>query len=259
MQIAFVVEGRAGHLHRAGPDPISHVGRRPGAQQPGEIWCCWGRCGVSAATTGAWSPRPGSSSTRPRPMCQAAVETIGLRASPGQALFTGASVVAAINSILGGAGLALLAGRLGHLGDGAALTVGAPPPCWCLDCISGTSSSGSRTSDAGPRRARRRAQGSPIVSRTGPAPSRRPGGVGPLLAQAAAGRTGRTPHSPTRPDIRSGASDLDETHGSLRRPRRARATSPSNGGGLTSRDRQHRAVQVGQHRRAPWSPPQIPA
>lgn len=55
---------------------------------------------------------------------QAAVETIGLRASPGQALFTGASVVAAINSILGGAGLALLAGRLGHLGDGAALTVG---------------------------------------------------------------------------------------------------------------------------------------
>jgi hypothetical protein len=55
---------------------------------------------------------------------QAAVETIGLRASPGQALFTGASVVAAINSILGGAGLALLAGRLGYLGDGAALTVG---------------------------------------------------------------------------------------------------------------------------------------
>jgi hypothetical protein len=55
---------------------------------------------------------------------QAAVATIGLRASPGQALFTGASVVAAINSILGGAGLALLAGRLGHLGDGAALTVG---------------------------------------------------------------------------------------------------------------------------------------
>jgi len=31
---------------------------------------------------------------------QAAVETIGLRASPGQALFTGASVVAAINSVL---------------------------------------------------------------------------------------------------------------------------------------------------------------
>jgi hypothetical protein len=46
------------------------------------------------------------------------VATIGLRASPAQALFTGASIVAAINSILGGAGLALLVGRLGHLGDG---------------------------------------------------------------------------------------------------------------------------------------------
>jgi hypothetical protein len=52
------------------------------------------------------------------------VATIGLRASPAQALFTGASTVAAINSILGGAGLALLVGQLGHLGDGAALTVG---------------------------------------------------------------------------------------------------------------------------------------
>ena len=55
---------------------------------------------------------------------QAAVATIGLRASPAQALFTGASMVAAINSILGGAGLALLVGQLGHLGDGAGLTVG---------------------------------------------------------------------------------------------------------------------------------------
>jgi hypothetical protein len=55
---------------------------------------------------------------------QAAVATIGLRAAPAQALFTGASMVAAINSILGGVGLALLVGRLGHLGDGAALTVG---------------------------------------------------------------------------------------------------------------------------------------
>jgi hypothetical protein len=55
---------------------------------------------------------------------QAAVATIGLRASPAQVLFTGASMVAAINSILGGVGLALLVGRLGHLGDGAALTVG---------------------------------------------------------------------------------------------------------------------------------------
>ena len=35
---------------------------------------------------------------------QAAMATVGLRASPAQALFTGASVVAAVNSILGGAG-----------------------------------------------------------------------------------------------------------------------------------------------------------
>jgi hypothetical protein len=55
---------------------------------------------------------------------QAAVATIGLRKSPAQALFTGASTVAAINSILGGAGLALLVGQLAKIGDGAALTVG---------------------------------------------------------------------------------------------------------------------------------------
>jgi hypothetical protein len=55
---------------------------------------------------------------------QAEVATNGQRASPAQSLITGASVVAAVNSILGGAGLALLAERLGHLGDGAALTVG---------------------------------------------------------------------------------------------------------------------------------------
>ena len=54
----------------------------------------------------------------------AAMATVGLRASPLQLLFTGASVVAAINSMLGGAGLALLAGRLGRLGDGPALLVG---------------------------------------------------------------------------------------------------------------------------------------
>jgi hypothetical protein len=55
---------------------------------------------------------------------QAAVATIGLRKSPAQALFTGARTVAAINSILGGAGLALLVGQLAKIGDGAALTVG---------------------------------------------------------------------------------------------------------------------------------------
>jgi hypothetical protein len=39
-------------------------------------------------------------------------------------LFTGASVVAAINSIVGGVGVALLAARIGHLAAGAALAVG---------------------------------------------------------------------------------------------------------------------------------------
>jgi hypothetical protein len=39
-------------------------------------------------------------------------------------LFTGASLVAAINSILGEAGLAVLAARVTTLEDGAALTVG---------------------------------------------------------------------------------------------------------------------------------------
>jgi hypothetical protein len=55
---------------------------------------------------------------------QAALSTVGLRAAPLQMLFTGASVVAAINSILGGTGLALLAARLGQLGDTGALVVG---------------------------------------------------------------------------------------------------------------------------------------
>jgi hypothetical protein len=50
---------------------------------------------------------------------------MGLQSSPGQRLFTGASLVAAINSILGGAGLAVLAARVADLGDGAALAVGA--------------------------------------------------------------------------------------------------------------------------------------
>jgi hypothetical protein len=56
---------------------------------------------------------------------QAALGTVGLQSSPGQRLFTGASLVAAINSILGGAGLAVLVARVADLGDGAALAVGA--------------------------------------------------------------------------------------------------------------------------------------
>jgi hypothetical protein len=56
---------------------------------------------------------------------QAALGTVGLQSSPGQRLFAGASLVAAIYSILGGAGLAVLAARVADLGDGAALAVGA--------------------------------------------------------------------------------------------------------------------------------------
>jgi hypothetical protein len=47
-----------------------------------------------------------------------------LRVAPLRMLFTGASVVAAINSILGGAGLGLLAARLGQLSDSVAVVVG---------------------------------------------------------------------------------------------------------------------------------------
>jgi hypothetical protein len=56
----------------------------------------------------------------------AAMATVGLRLPPLQLLFTGASVVAAINSMLGGVGLALLVARLGHLGETAALLIGVP-------------------------------------------------------------------------------------------------------------------------------------
>ena len=125
MQIAFFVEGLAGHLHQAGPDPISHVGRRL-VRNSLENLVLLGQMRSIRGYYRGLVPEAGEFFDPPEAnvLYQAAVETIGLRASPGQALFTGASVVAAINSILGGAGLALLAGRLGHLGDGAALTVG---------------------------------------------------------------------------------------------------------------------------------------
>jgi hypothetical protein len=50
--------------------------------------------------------------------------TSGNRASPVEMLFTAASMIAAVNSILGGAGLALLAGKLAPLGSATALTIG---------------------------------------------------------------------------------------------------------------------------------------
>jgi hypothetical protein len=54
----------------------------------------------------------------------AAMATVGLRARPAGTLFTGASVIAAINSVVGGVGLALLAAKVGHLAASAALPVG---------------------------------------------------------------------------------------------------------------------------------------
>ena len=55
----------------------------------------------------------------------AALAMVGLRARPAGMLFTGASVVAAINSVVGGVGLALLAAKVASLATGAALAVGS--------------------------------------------------------------------------------------------------------------------------------------
>lgn len=54
-----------------------------------------------------------------------AMATSGNRASPVEMLFTAASMIAAVNSILGGAGLALLAGTLTPLGSAGVLAIGA--------------------------------------------------------------------------------------------------------------------------------------
>jgi hypothetical protein len=54
----------------------------------------------------------------------AAIGTVGLRTWPAGLLFTGASVIAAINSIVGGVAMALLAIEVGHLVATAAVPVG---------------------------------------------------------------------------------------------------------------------------------------
>jgi hypothetical protein len=54
----------------------------------------------------------------------AAVESTGVRRTPLGLPYTAASMIAAVNSILGGVGLALLGGRLGGLGTGPAVIVG---------------------------------------------------------------------------------------------------------------------------------------
>ena len=55
----------------------------------------------------------------------AAMATVGLRARSAGMLFTGASVVAAINSVVGGVGLALMAAKVTSLATSAALAVGS--------------------------------------------------------------------------------------------------------------------------------------
>ena len=54
----------------------------------------------------------------------AAVESTGVRRTPLGLLYTAASMIAAVNSVLGGAGLALLGGWPGGLGTGPAVVVG---------------------------------------------------------------------------------------------------------------------------------------
>ena len=54
----------------------------------------------------------------------AEMATVGLQAGPAAMLFTGASTIAVVNSILGGAGLALLLTRWIRLGDTAATVIG---------------------------------------------------------------------------------------------------------------------------------------
>jgi hypothetical protein len=49
----------------------------------------------------------------------AELATVGMRRGPGSMLFTGASTIAAVNSVLGGVGLALLAARVVHAPGGA--------------------------------------------------------------------------------------------------------------------------------------------
>lgn len=55
---------------------------------------------------------------------EAALGTIGMRITPLQLLFSGASMVAAINGVVGGAGVALVSARWARLGDPAAITIG---------------------------------------------------------------------------------------------------------------------------------------
>jgi hypothetical protein len=59
------------------------------------------------------------------PAFVAAVGTIGLRHAPAQALFTGASTIAAVNAMMGGVGAALILWEIGAT-VAAAIAVGVP-------------------------------------------------------------------------------------------------------------------------------------
>jgi hypothetical protein len=55
---------------------------------------------------------------------QAELTTFGTRRGPGSMLFTGASAIAAVNSMLGGVGLALLVGRVDRVPGVVVVSVG---------------------------------------------------------------------------------------------------------------------------------------
>jgi hypothetical protein len=216
---------------------------------------------------------------------QAAVATVGLRSSPGQALFTGASVVAAINSILGGAGLGAAGwaagsprGRGGVDGRGrrhrAAVCTASRIPA-AAGRRPQTPVLGGHAPDDAPRAL--------VVSRTGPGPSRRPGGVGSSAGAGSswAHRThaslphrglasGQVQATWTRPTGRCAIPDVRGSHQPARTGRplcrgfqsvSARTTAPSSGRRSTlavftvpvmtasgSRDQNAKALQT------PWWP-----
>lgn len=63
--------------------------------------------------------------THTDPQFAAAVATIGVRRKPAQALFSGASTIAAVNAILLGVGVALIVGQVGGA-VGIAVALGVP-------------------------------------------------------------------------------------------------------------------------------------
>ena len=123
-------------------------------------WCCCGGCSGSAATTAAWCPRPTSSSAQLRRMSGTPPRWprwgcgLGRRDAVHRA-----SVIAAINSIVGGVGLALLAAKVASLATGAALAVGIAAAVALFGCTCCTSSSEPRPWSCGQRPRQHRPSG----------------------------------------------------------------------------------------------------